>query len=519
MSPSYRERHSFETTETTSLLGSIRQCESYGHDGYGHDKGPENYDHPKGPEKKKKHGNSSPRIQILLLCYARLMEPVAFFSIFPYVAEMVQRNGDLPDSDVGFYSGLVESLFSATQAVVIMFWGTLADRVGRKPMLVYSLVGMTVGTAMFGMASSIWQMILIRSLTGLFSGANLIVRTMIGEHCTPETQATFFSWYAVAGNLGIFLGPIIGGALVDPATQYPSAFQGITFLEQHPYALPGIAVAAANITAAISSMLFLKETLRERPGYPYTTGDLHESQQDDRAPELSVRELLGKPNIPAVFCVYGYVMLLAIAFTAIHPVVLFTPADVGGFGLSTGGITLYITAVGASETLWLMFAFPILQRRVGTKSVLRICAWGWPCFFAGYMIVSALLRGDDEDSRILAIVFGTANVVLGPGTFMSLTAVQLAVNEASPGPDVLGKLNSIAEICFSVIRSVIPGLATALYAAGVRGHILSGYFAWVFLIILSMGLPFALRWFPEDFSPLIEDFGRIGSPCSEVGRV
>jgi hypothetical protein len=49
--------------------------------------------------------------QMLLLCYARIMEPITFFSIFPYITQMVKINGNLPASDVGFYSGLMECAF------------------------------------------------------------------------------------------------------------------------------------------------------------------------------------------------------------------------------------------------------------------------------------------------------------------------------------------------------------------------------------------------------------------------
>lgn len=64
-----------------------------------------------------------PVAQIALLCYARLIEPIAFFSIFPYINAMIERTGGVAKEDVGFYSGLIESLFSATQMCVMLFWG------------------------------------------------------------------------------------------------------------------------------------------------------------------------------------------------------------------------------------------------------------------------------------------------------------------------------------------------------------------------------------------------------------
>ena len=50
-----------------------------------------------------------PRGQIFLLCYARLVEPIAFFSIFPFVNKMILETGEMDPADVGFYSGLIVS--------------------------------------------------------------------------------------------------------------------------------------------------------------------------------------------------------------------------------------------------------------------------------------------------------------------------------------------------------------------------------------------------------------------------
>lgn len=65
-------------------------------------------------------------IQIFLLCYTRLVEPIAFFSIFPYITYMTEKTGGVAPEDVGFYTGLIESLFSATQMCVMIFWGKVS---------------------------------------------------------------------------------------------------------------------------------------------------------------------------------------------------------------------------------------------------------------------------------------------------------------------------------------------------------------------------------------------------------
>lgn len=48
-----------------------------------------------------------PMLQIILLCYCRVVEPIAFFSIFPYINKMIAETGGVREEDVGFYSGLI----------------------------------------------------------------------------------------------------------------------------------------------------------------------------------------------------------------------------------------------------------------------------------------------------------------------------------------------------------------------------------------------------------------------------
>jgi predicted MFS family arabinose efflux permease len=139
-----------------------------------------------------------PRYQILVLCYASMVEPLAFFIIFPYINEMVERVGHQLPENVGFWTGTIESLFSLVQMLLIIFYGRIADRVGRKPVLVFSLAGVAVASALFGMSATLWQMIIFRSLAGLFAGSSVTIRSMLSENCTKTTQAKAFGWFMFA---------------------------------------------------------------------------------------------------------------------------------------------------------------------------------------------------------------------------------------------------------------------------------------------------------------------------------
>lgn len=430
--------------------------------------------------------SSTLRLQILLLCFARVMEPLAFTSIFPYIAEMVQRNGDLQVHEIGFYSGVIESIFSASQGIFLLFWSIYAKRVGSKRMLVYSLSGMAVGQALFGMSTRLWQMILFRSITGAFSSSNLIIRIMIGEICTGKSQARFFRWYSIAANVGIMFGPVIGGGSVDPVRRYPSVFKGLWFFELHPFALPGLAIAAFSASAAILSQLFLKETSGMAIAAPET--DYIEDAEQFYS-NISAWQLLKIREISGAFWSHAHVMVCWTAINALLPVVLFTPIALGGWQLSQRQITLYLSALGVCDAMWMFFFFPILQRRMGTKGILQTGSIMWPSFTVGFIVVNALLR---NDAAIAAIIVGVFMTLVGTAIGMSFTAAQLAINEASPIFELSRRVNYLAELSISIIRSTIPVITTTIFAVGVREQIFSGYLALLIVTVFALGLPIVL---------------------------
>lgn len=91
----------------------------------------------------------------------------------------------------------------------MIVYGRLADRIGRKPVLVFSLAGISVATALFGLGRTLWQMIILRCMAGLFAGSVVTIRTMIGENCSTSAPRAY-SWYMFTRNMGIFIGPLIG---------------------------------------------------------------------------------------------------------------------------------------------------------------------------------------------------------------------------------------------------------------------------------------------------------------------
>ena len=85
---------------------------------------------------------------------------------------------------------------------------------------------------------------------------------MFHEISTPKNTARAFSYFAFAGNLGIFAGPAIG-SLARPAEQYPDVFGNIRLFRDWPYILPTAIAGAVGFIATFTSFFFLKETLPE----------------------------------------------------------------------------------------------------------------------------------------------------------------------------------------------------------------------------------------------------------------
>ncbi len=83
--------------ETTPLLVAVETPDTAPVDGL-------HEEHRPGSEEIEK---PLPTGQILLLCYARLVDPIAFFSIFPFINKMIHEQAGVPETDVGFYAGLI----------------------------------------------------------------------------------------------------------------------------------------------------------------------------------------------------------------------------------------------------------------------------------------------------------------------------------------------------------------------------------------------------------------------------
>jgi len=111
----------------------------------------------------------------------------------------------------GLTVGLLFASFSAAQFVFAPLLGRLSDRVGRKPVIVISLLGTAVGSFVCGAAGTLWLLFVGRVLDGA-SGASLsVAQAAVGDMATPAERPRLMGLLGAAFGVGFVIGPAIGG--------------------------------------------------------------------------------------------------------------------------------------------------------------------------------------------------------------------------------------------------------------------------------------------------------------------
>ncbi|RPE04667.1 MFS transporter [Candidatus Pantoea deserta] len=138
---------------------------------------------------------------------------VAMTLLLPFLPLYVQQLGVTEPAAIARWSGLAYGATFLSAALTAPLWGRLADRYGRKLMLIRASLGMAIAMALIGMATAPWQLVALRLLAGLLggyaSGSTILVASQ-----TPKAQTGWalgvLSSGIMAGNV---VGPLLGGVL------------------------------------------------------------------------------------------------------------------------------------------------------------------------------------------------------------------------------------------------------------------------------------------------------------------
>ena len=151
---------------------------------------------------------------------------VGFGIIIPLLPFYAQTFGASP-----LVIGLLFASFSLSQLVASPILGDLSDRWGRRPILIFSLLGTVVSVVMLALATSLSMLFAARIVDGLSGGNITTARAYIADITTEENRAKAFGLLGAAFGLGFIVGPGLGAALSHLSYTAPIwAAAGITLV-------------------------------------------------------------------------------------------------------------------------------------------------------------------------------------------------------------------------------------------------------------------------------------------------
>lgn len=187
-------------------------------------------------------------------------------SIFPYAYRMIETFNIAKDPDqISIYAGMLITSFAFAEFSTGIVWGRISDRVGRKPVLIFGLLGTAVSMIIFGFATNLQTAIIARALGGLLNGNVGVLQTTVAELVTvKEHQPRAYSIMPFVWCLGSIIGPVLGGALAQPCTAYPWLFDQDSIFGAYPFLLPNLVCVVILIFGIAIGILFLEETHADR---------------------------------------------------------------------------------------------------------------------------------------------------------------------------------------------------------------------------------------------------------------
>lgn len=127
----------------------------------------------------------------------------------------VSQLGVTSHEALSMWSGLTFSVTFLISAIVSPMWGSLADRKGRKLMLLRASLGMAIAILLQAFATNVWQLFLLRGVMGLTSGYIPNAMALVASQVPRERNGWALSTLSTAQISGVIGGPLMGGFIAD----------------------------------------------------------------------------------------------------------------------------------------------------------------------------------------------------------------------------------------------------------------------------------------------------------------
>lgn len=320
-----------------------------------------------------------------------------------------------------FQNGMLFATFSACQFVSTPFIGRLSDVYGRKPLLIFSLVGTLLSFVMMAFAPSAIFLFLARALDGLSSGNIPVAAAVISDTTEPKDRAKGFGIIGASFGFGFIFGPAISALTVGFGLHWPF-----------------IIAAAITAIAVVLTWVMLPETNQH-------IGRAQEGKVFDL---VKLGKMLAAPNVGKTLIIS---LVYSIAFSLF--IFAFQPFSVKVLNLSAKEISVMYTIFGVIGLLSQAMLVPNISKWRDEKQTLTIgLLTASVAFFAMYLTNSLP-------------IFIAVSVLLSFGNALVTPMIQaLLSKEALPHEQgaIQGINASYMSIGF-VIGPVLGGLLATYY--------------------------------------------------------
>lgn len=212
------------------------------------------------------------------------LDLVGFGIVVPILGRYAERFGAN-----GFQVGLLFASFSLAQMVFAPVLGRVSDRVGRKPVIIFSLVGTAVGCFVTGAAGALWVLFLGRIIDGASGASVAVAQGAVADIAPPERRAQLLGMLGAAFGVGFVVGPALGGLAALGGPHVPFYVAGT--------------IAAVNAVAAVIRLPETRPEAREerpaRGSRAALTPDLR------RYAAVGLLSTLGFAGFEATFSLWG----------------------------------------------------------------------------------------------------------------------------------------------------------------------------------------------------------------------
>ncbi|MED6338201.1 MAG: MFS transporter, partial [Candidatus Thermoplasmatota archaeon] len=204
-------------------------------------------------------GTDTSKRALSVLFLVVMIDMIGFGIIIPFLTYFIEDLATLEGLlEFGLWVGLMMSAYSAAQFLFSPFWGSLSDRVGRKPIIIAGLIGNSVFFTVFGMSTSLFMALIARFLAGAFNANIAVAKAYIGDVSNHLNLAKRMGLIGAAFGLGFTIGPFLGGEFSRPADNW-ELFSNTVF-ETHPYLLPCVIASMLSIVSFILAIRWLPES-------------------------------------------------------------------------------------------------------------------------------------------------------------------------------------------------------------------------------------------------------------------